>query len=233
MPGPASLRQKITVAGVPPFVEALDRAALAGRERQRRVARLEHHAGWDVDLGAGLDVGRRQLVEADGVEGDAVDLHPTLVALGEVDDHLGLGEHLHRVRHRRDVLDRARVVLLGRSGLGPGQGEHDEHDADGDGQARQQQVAIDPAAASVHPIIMPGGSDGAAGATGLQPSRGSAGDSVLRRGGRPDRRPRPHHARPPMSDDRSDRTRPGAASWAACSADGTGSRAWSRPGRRP
>ncbi len=173
MPGPASLRQKITVAVCRPSSKRSIGLPSPGVNVSVAVARLEHHAGWDVDLGAGLDVGRRQLVEADGVEGDAVDLHPPLVALGEVDDHLGLAEHLHRVRHRRDVLDRARVVLLGRSGLGPGQGEHDEHDADGDGQAGQQQVAIDPAAASVHPIIMPGGPDGAAGATGLQPSRGS------------------------------------------------------------
>ena len=120
-------------------------AGVAGRERQRAVARLEHDAGRDVDLLAGLDVDGRQLVEADRRQGDVVDDQPALVALGEVDDDLGLLEHLHGVGRRGDRLDGVGQVGDLVAGDRAGEGEPDQHEADGDGQAGHQQLAVEPA----------------------------------------------------------------------------------------
>ena len=79
--------------------------ARTGRERQRVVARLEHHAGGNLDLLARLDVVVRQVLQAHRRELHAVDVQATLVTLGEVDDDLRLGEHLDGVGHRGDLLD--------------------------------------------------------------------------------------------------------------------------------
>ena len=101
------------------LVEALDLDARAGRERQRVVAGLEHDAGGDLDLLARLDVVVGQVLQAHRREVDAVDPQATLVALGEVDDDLRLGEHLHGVGHRSDAARSRREAWLTSSPVTP------------------------------------------------------------------------------------------------------------------
>ncbi len=99
-------------------VEALDRLAVAGRERQGRVARLEDDTRRHRDLLARLDVDVAELVLADRRQGDVVDDQAALVPGGEVGDHRGLLGHLDGAERRGELLDGRRHV----GGLVPGHG---------------------------------------------------------------------------------------------------------------
>ena len=68
-----------------------------------------------------------------------------LVALGQVDDHLGLLEHLHGVGAGRDRLDGVGQVGRLVAGDRTGDGEDDQHEADGDHQAGREQLEVQPA----------------------------------------------------------------------------------------
>ena len=68
---------------------------------------------------------------------------PTLVALGEVDDDLRLGEHLHGVGYRSDALDRVGQLADVVAGDAADDRPADQHQPDGDRQAGHGELDVD------------------------------------------------------------------------------------------
>ena len=126
-----------------PGVERVDAGPGARSEPERAVARFEDRPRRHLDLLARLGVERRQFVQADRLQRHAVDVQLALVALGEVDEDVGLLQHLLGVGGRRDLLDGVRQLRHLVTGDGAQHAERDQHEADGQRQADHQQLAVD------------------------------------------------------------------------------------------
>jgi hypothetical protein len=145
-----------------PF-ERLDRGALSRRVGQRGVAQVvDHDAGRDRHLRAGIGVLGGQLLGVDGLQRHTVDDEPAGEPGLEIDDHLAPGEHLGGPVDGIDAFDRVGQVVEVAPRLGGDQRVADQHQAERDAEAGEQQLDVDRTASERdwHAAIMPGATPG-------------------------------------------------------------------------